>query len=341
MKALVKLSHKKDDLKLMEVPEPFPQAGQVKVKVKKIGICGTDLYGYQAVKPPVILGHEVSGIVVAKGKNVNTIKIGEWVTTETTVSICGKCRFCQSKDYNLCSERKGLGSSANGAFAEYFCIRKESVHKLPENVDFSAGALIEPLACAVHAVVEQADVSSGEIVLVLGPGPFGLLVTLVAKVLGAKVIVCGKDGDEKRLKFAERSGADATINLKDGKVEEKIMELTSNYGADVVFECSGNPLALHLGLRLIRKKGRYVQAGILREPVKMNLEQILFAKEITLLGSHTQKPSSWKRALNLLSEGKINLKALVTDELPLTCWKEGFKKAKERDSIKVLLSPFE
>jgi len=100
-------------------------------------------------------------------------------------------------------------------------------------------------------------------------------------------------------------------------------------GQYVVFECSGNPLALHLGLRLIRKKGKYVQAGILREPVKMNLEQILFAKEITLLGSHTQKPSSWKRALNLLSEGKINLKALVTDELPLTCWKEGFKKAKE------------
>ncbi|MCK4244752.1 MAG: alcohol dehydrogenase catalytic domain-containing protein, partial [Candidatus Omnitrophica bacterium] len=216
MIALVKLSHKKDDFELMEVPEPIPEADQIKVKVKKTGICGTDIYGYQAVKAPVILGHETSGVVVAKGKNVKGIQIGERVTTETTVSICGKCRFCQTKDYNLCSNRKGLGSAANGAFAEYFSIRKESIHKLPSNVDFAAGSLCEPLACAVHAVAEQAKVSSGEIVLIFGPGPFGLLVAQVVNSLGAKVIICGKEGDEKRLRLAKLLGAEVVVNLKKG-----------------------------------------------------------------------------------------------------------------------------
>ncbi len=339
MIALVKLSYKKNNLKLMEMPEPVPDSNQVKVKVKRTGICGTDIYGYQAVRPPVILGHETSGVVVAKGKNVRGIRIGEAVTTETTVSICGKCRFCQTKDYNLCPYRKGLGSAANGAFAEYFCIRKESIHKLPFNVDFAAGSLSEPLACAVHAVIEQAKVSPGEVVLILGPGPFGLLVTQVVKSQGAKVIICGKEGDEKRLRLAKLLGTDVIINLKEGGIEERVKELTSGYGVDVVFECSGTPSALRLGLKLIRKKGRYVQAGILRQPVKMDLEQILFVKEVVLLGSHTQKSSSWKKALNLMSESKINLKALVTDELPLSHWRGGFRKAKEKDSVKVLLYP--
>lgn len=339
MKALVKLSHKKDDLKLLEVTEPVPASDQVKIKVKRTGICGTDLYGYQAVKPPVILGHETSGVVVAKGKKVAGIRIGDSVTTETTTFICGSCKFCQSKDYNLCSKRKGLGSSSDGAFAEYFCIRAESIHKLPPNVDFASGAICEPLACAVHAVVEQARVLSGEVVLIFGPGPFGLLIGQVSKVLGARVIICGKEGDEKRLKLAEILGAEVVINLKKGGIKERIDELTSGYGVDVVFECSGTSSALYSGLKLIRKKGRYIQAGILRQSVRVNLEEVLFTKEIILLGSHTQKPSSWKKALNLLFQKKINLKALVTDELPLTHWKEGFLKAKKKDSIKVLLYP--
>lgn len=168
MKALVKYGKGENDIELREIPEPIPQANEVKVKVEATGICGTDLYGYSALKPPVVLGHETAGVVVEVGEEVKDIKAGDRVTTETTAYICGQCKFCQSKDYNLCIYRKGLGSAVNGAFAEYFVIRKESIHQIPPHIDFNSASLFEPLSCAAHAVMEQANLLPHEIVLVLG-----------------------------------------------------------------------------------------------------------------------------------------------------------------------------
>ncbi|GAI14836.1 unnamed protein product, partial [marine sediment metagenome] len=133
MKALVKYGKDENDIELREIPEPIPQVNEVKVKVEATGICGTDLYGYSAVKPPVVLGHETAGIVVEIGKEVEGIKIGDRVTTETTAYICGKCKYCQNKEYNLCTHRKGLGSAVDGAFARYFVIRKESIRHIPSH----------------------------------------------------------------------------------------------------------------------------------------------------------------------------------------------------------------
>lgn len=337
MKALVKLAENK--IELMDVPEPMPGPNQVKVMVKTAGICGSDIYGYGAVRPPVVLGHEVSGEIVKVGKGVKELKVGDRVTSETTDYICGRCRFCREGDYNLCPHRQGLGSKVNGAFAEYFVIRKESIHKLPQNVDFKSGALSEPLACAIHAVIEQAHVSKDEVVLILGPGPLGLLVTQVAKAQGAFVVICGIRGDESRLVLAKKLGADETVNLGSKNIGKFIRKLTDGYGVDVAFECSGAPRAVHLGLQLVRKKGRYVQAGILHQSVDLNLDQILFGKEIALIGSHTQKPSDWIKALKLMKEERVDLGSLVTDELPLSEWKEGFRRVREKSSIKVLLYP--
>lgn len=337
MKAVVKLAE--DSIRLMDIPEPMPGLNQVKVRVEAAGICGTDIYGYSALKPPVVLGHEVSGEIVEIGEGVKELKVGDRVTSETTAYICGKCKFCQSKDYNLCSYRQGLGSKVNGAFAEYFVIRQMSIHKLPSTIDFPSGALSEPLACATHAVVEQAKVLKDEIVLVLGPGPLGLLVAQVAKAEGAKVVVCGIVGDDYRLALAKKLGADETINLENKDVGEFIKKLTAGYGANAVFECSGAPRAVHLGLELVRKRGRYIQVGIIHQVIDFDFDHILFDKEITLVGSHTQKPSAWIKALKLMREGKVDLGSLVTDKLPLTKWEEGFRRAKERDSVKVLLYP--
>jgi len=206
MKALVKYGKGENDIELREIPEPVPQANEVKVKVEATGICGTDLYGYSALKPPVVLGHETAGVVVETGKEVRDIKAGDRITTETTAYICGQCKFCQSKDYNLCIHRKGLGSAVNGAFAEYFVIRKESIHQIPSHIDFNSASLFEPLSCATHAVIEQANVLPHEIVLVLGPGPLGLLTAQIAKSLGAKVIICGIEGDEKKIIYSRKNG---------------------------------------------------------------------------------------------------------------------------------------
>ena len=204
MKALVKYGEGENDIELREIPEPIPQANEVKVRVEATGICGTDLYGYSAVKPPVVLGHETAGIVAEVGKEVKDIKVGDRVTTETTAYICGQCKFCLSKNYNLCTHRKGLGSAVNGAFAEYFVIRKESIHQIPLHIDFNSASLFEPLSCAVHAVIERANLLPHETVLLLGPGPLGLLIAQIAKSLGARVIICGIEGDEKRLSTAKK-----------------------------------------------------------------------------------------------------------------------------------------
>jgi len=337
MKALMKLIN--GEMALVNVPEPSPGPGEVKVQVKATGICGTDLYGYSAVKPPVIIGHETAGEVVEIGEGVKKVRVGERITTETTAYICGKCRFCQNGDYNLCLERRGLGSKINGTFADYFVIREESIHPLPSHIDFFTGALTEPLACATHAVMEQGETLVNDVVLVLGPGPLGLLVSQVAKTKGAKVIICGISGDEKRLTLAKNLGIDFVVNLEEIDISKLLRKITKGYGVDIVFECSGSPAAVHLGLELVRKRGRYIQAGILHQRVELDFNDILFTREVCLIGSHTQKPSSWVKALGLMEEKKVNLKALVTHRLPLREWERGFKIAKEKSSIKIILYP--
>ena len=339
MKALVKYGEGENDIELREIPEPIPQANEVKVRVEATGICGTDLYGYSAVKPPVVLGHETAGIVAEVGKEVKDIKVGDRVTTETTAYICGQCKFCLSKNYNLCTHRKGLGSAVNGAFAEYFVIRKESIHQIPPHIDFNSASLFEPLSCAVHAVMEQANLLSHETVLVLGPGPLGLLTAQIAKSLGAKVIICGIEGDEKRLSIAKKLGINQVFNIKKKDIQGCLTNLTLGYGFDVVFECSGSVEAVEYGLNYIRKGGRYIQEGIVHQPVKLRFDQILFDKELSIIGSRTQKPSSWDKAINLVNEGKVNLEELVSDVLLLSNWKEGFRRAKKKNSIKIVLRP--
>ena len=339
MKALVKFGKGVNDIELREIPEPVPQANEVKVKVEATGICGTDLYGYSALKPPVVLGHETAGVVVEVGEEVKNVKVGDRVTTETTAYICGQCKFCQSKDYNLCVHRKGLGSAVNGAFAEYFVIREKSIHQIPLRIDFNSASLFEPLSCAVHAVVEQANLLPHEAVLVLGPGPLGLLTAQIAKSLGAKVIICGIEGDEKRLSIAKKFGIDQIFIIKKKDIKNHLSKLTVGYGVDVVFECSGSVEAVEYGLNLIRKGGRYIQQGIIQQPIQLRFDQILFDKELSIIGSRTQKPSSWDKAINLVNEGKVNLKELVSDVLPLSNWKEGFRRAKQKKSIKIVLQP--
>jgi len=339
MKALVKYGMGENDIELRDIPEPVPKPNEVKVKVEATGICGTDLYGYSAIKPPVVLGHETAGIVVEIGEEVKDIGIGDRVTTETTAYICGKCRYCQNKEYNLCEYRKGLGSSVNGAFAEYFVIRKESIHLIPSCLDFISASLFEPLSCATHSVMEQANLLKGEVVLVLGPGPFGLLIAQVAQVLGARVIIVGIEGDEKRLDLAKNLGIDLIFRIEKKDLEKGLPNIIIGNDIDVVFECSGSITAVKYGLKVVRKGGRFIQAGIVRVPIELDFNELLFNKELHLIGSRTQKPSSWDKALQLVDEGKVNLGKMVSDVLPLSDWKEGFKKAKEKNSIKVVLRP--
>ncbi|MBC7190709.1 zinc-binding dehydrogenase, partial [Candidatus Aerophobetes bacterium] len=253
MKAVVKFEKGHGNVEVREVEEPRVGEGEVKIEVKAAGICGTDIHIYHdrfKNNPPVILGHEFCGVVREVGKNVTEFKEGDRVTSETAGWVCGKCFYCRTGNYNLCPERKGIGYMLNGAFTRFCVVRKEIVHRLPDNVDFISGALCEPLSCAVHGIIEETGIETGDVVLVIGPGPIGLLSVQIAKTEGGKVIVTGLSVDEERLSLAKELGADFVVNVEKDNVEKLVRDLTDGYGADVVLECSGSSSGANLGLKL-------------------------------------------------------------------------------------------
>jgi L-iditol 2-dehydrogenase len=339
MQAVVRFGMGPDDIRVEEVRDPNPLPHEVKIEVKAAGVCGTDIQGHPSLKPPVILGHELAGVVVEVGRECVSRHVGERVTCETTKTRCGTCRYCLHGPASLCVNRRGMASSADGCFANYACLPEESVHVLPASVSFEAGALTEPLACATHAVIEQAGVGEGEVVVVLGPGPLGLLVARCAVVLGATVLVGGTHADASRLALAEEFEVDRVIDVAAEDLRAVVGELTDGYGADTVFECSGAEPAVHAGLACLRKRGRFVQAGILHREVSLDFDDVFFVRELTLVGSHTSNPVSWVLALNLLAAGKVSLQPLITASLPLSEWKRGFEMMRNRDAIKVVLKP--
>jgi L-iditol 2-dehydrogenase len=341
MKAVMKVEPGYDKMLLKTIPELEVQKNQVKIKVAYTGICGTDIHTftgqYKNSQTPVVLGHEFSGIVVEVGEDVTKIKVGDKVTSETTFVTCGECDYCLEKDYNLCAHRKGIGTQINGSFAEYVISREESVHVLPDAVDLKAAALTEPLACCVHAALEKTVVKKEDKVLIFGPGPIGLLQAQVVKAQGAFVILAGITKDQKRLELAKSLGIDVTVDIQKESLEEIVLTYTKGYGVDKLFECSGAVQALNQGLPLVKKKGTFVQVGIFSEKLNLLDQESIIQREITYIGTRSQKPSSWHIALKLLEEKKINTEKMITKIVPLDYWRQGFEAVLSGNEIKVLV----
>ena len=331
------------NIEIRDVSEPKVETGQVMIEVKAAGICGTDIHIYHDTfrsNPPVILGHEFSGIVKKVGAGVTEFKPGDRVTSETAAHVCGKCRFCRTGHYNLCPERLGLGYGVDGAFTKYCVVRKELVHFLPDSVDFRTGAMCEPLSCVVHGVIEQTGVHAGDMVVVLGPGSIGLIAAQVAMSEGGTVIVLGIDSDIDKFAIAEKLGCKRTINISKEDPLRIIKDLSDGYGADVVLECSGTAPAARLGFQLSSKRGRYCQMGLFGKPIEIDLEQIAY-KELKVSGFISQKWTAWQTALRLLKERKVNLEPLISQELPLEDWKFGFESKEKGSVLKTILYPTE
>ncbi len=343
MKALVKTELGFGNLEIQDKEIPQPGAGEVKIEVKYAGICGSDIHTYEGhykVGVPVTLGHEFSGEVVEVGEDVTEFKPGDRVTSETTFYICGECEYCQNGDYNLCNYRKGLGTQQDGGFAKYLVARKDSVHHLPDNVDYKSAAMTEPLACTHHAVAKT-EINEGDVVVVIGPGPIGLFTAQVAKSRGATVIITGLTNDRVRLNKAEEIGIDYAVDTQKQDLKELVNGLTDGYGADIVFECSGAAPAAKQGLDLLRKKGQYGQVGIFARPeIEFDLEKVI-QKEIRLVGSRSQKPADWEPSLELMNNGRVNAKAMVTHEFDITEWDKAYEAIKSGEAIKVLLTPID
>lgn len=341
MKAVMKTAVGYDNMELTNIVEPEVQPGQVKIKVAYTGICGTDIHTftgeYRNSKTPVVLGHEFSGVVVEIGENVTKVKVGDRVTSETTFTTCGECEYCVEKDYNLCPNRKGIGTQVNGSFAEYVVSREESVHVLSDEISLKAAALTEPLACCVHAALEKTTVQKEDKVLIFGPGPIGLLQCQVVKAQGAFVILAGITKDKNRLELAQSLGVDVVVDVQQENLEEVVFKHTDGYGVDKVFECSGAVPALNQGLPLVKKKGTFVQVGIFANKMNPLDQESIIQREINYVGTRSQKPSSWHTALQLLKDHKIDVDKMVTKVLPLNEWREGFEAVRAGDQIKVLI----
>jgi len=340
MKGVAKIARGKGNVDLIDAPEPEVIDGHVLIEVQAAGVCGTDLHIFHdefPTFPPVILGHELAGVVAETSRGVSTCQPGDRVTSETFFSVCGHCAFCRNGLPNLCADRRSIGSGVNGAFARYVLVPEHNLHPLPPSVDAVAGALTEPLTCCVHAL-EMTRVEPGETALISGPGTIGLLMSQVVKASGARTVVVGTAADGSRLDLARSLGADVVLSAEQDDVGAVLKSMTKGLGADVVFECSGAGRSAQNCLSWVRCHGRYAQVGLFGTPIEWDLEQVCY-KELQVSGSFATVPRSWRKALALLDSGQVQTLPLVSDVLPISEWKRAFEIFERREGLKIILTP--
>jgi L-iditol 2-dehydrogenase len=343
MKAIVKYREGNGFVELREVPLPIPGPNEVRIKVEFAGICASDLHilNYDIaikIKPPVVMGHEFSGVIDELGSEVKGLKIGDRVVAEASYEVCGTCQYCTSGFYNLCSHRKVLGYWYNGAFAPYTNVPSHRVHILPPEINFQQGALIEPTACVVHGLCELISINEGDFILISGPGAIGLTALQIAKASGAKVIVSGTADDTKRLEIAEKLKADYIIDVTSENIEKRVRDLTSGKGVDIAIECAGNDRAVRTGIEVLRKQGQFLQLGLLGHDMQIKFDALVY-KELRICGSISSRDVSWRKAIELILRREVTPEVLISDVFPLDRWDEAFQMHAERKGLKILFKP--
>lgn len=332
-------------IKVQARPTPELKAGMVMLRVRRAGICGSDLHYFEhgccgAFVPtrPFILGHEFAAEVAATGDGVDHLPVGARVTANPA-RACLVCEYCKSGRGNLCRQTIMLGSASttpptDGAFAEFVAVRADQCHVLPPSMDDATAAMLEPFAVALHAV-KRAGVVSGKRVLVTGGGPIGLLVAMTAKMFGSAPVALS-DILEARRETACKLGADVGLNPADPKLADVVRELTGD-GFDLVFEASGAKAALRQTFNLVRPGGTIVQIGTLGAediPLPANL---LMNGEINFVGS-MRYGNVFGDAIRLAEEGRIELRGLISGVLPLDQTEKALSLAAEKGSaLKVQL----
>jgi threonine dehydrogenase-like Zn-dependent dehydrogenase len=347
--------HGIQDYRLEEVPVPQIGPGEVLIRVLATGICASDVktfhgarvWGSEEIAPyievPVTPGHEFVGQVVALGEGAAEkygLAIGDMAVSEQIVP-CWQCRFCKRGQYWMCQRHDIYGfkkDRAEGAWAEYMRFPANAInHKVPSDLLPEHAALIEPLACAIHAV-ERGNIQLGDVVVIAGMGPIGLCMLQVAKQKGPGMLIA-LDAKPKRLAMAKELGADLAIDVTQGNAVQQVLDLTDGYGCDVYIEATGAGPAVAQGLQMIRRLGTFVEFSVHAGPVAVDWSIIGDVKELNIHGSHLG-PYCYPLAIEYLRKGIVNGEALVTHRLPLNKFAEGLELAHRGDeSIKVVLIP--
>jgi len=289
------------------------------------------------VRPPVTLGHEFSGVVAEVGSAVEDLVVGDRVTAETHAVTCGRCQYCRTGYPGMCRERLAFGHAVDGAFAEYMVTPAHIVHRVPDAVTMVAAAMTEPSCVAYNAVFTQSDVRPGDSVLIIGPGPIGLLALQMAKLGGASLaVVVGLAEDAARLEVADRNGADVIVRADQLNAERAVNDLTGGEGVDLVVDAAGNSAALQTAVSCVRPAGQITKIGWGPKPVGFSLDPLI-QKAATLRGSFSHTWPMWERCLRLMATGQLRPERLAR-QVPFDQWRDGISLAEDRQAVKVVLS---
>jgi (R,R)-butanediol dehydrogenase/meso-butanediol dehydrogenase/diacetyl reductase len=313
-----------------------PGPGQVQLRVSHCGLCGTDLHVFHGkmdfrVKFPQVMGHEMSGTVAAMGEGVTGFAPGDPVTVRP-LDYCGSCPACLAGHSHICQKLKFIGIDAPGALQGLWTVPAHTLHRLPASLSLEQGAMVEPLAVACHDV-RLGEVKAGEYVVVQGGGPIGVLIALVAKSKGARVVI--SEVNPYRLKLAAELGLD-TVNARETDMVEFVTQQTGGAGADVVFEVSGSAAGVELMTKLPRTRGRIVVVAIFSEPPKIDLFRF-FWRELRLCGARVYEAQDFEEAIALAASGKLPFARLITKVLPLEGLESGFREMESGGEVMKVL----
>jgi threonine 3-dehydrogenase len=332
-------------LELEELPDPVPAADEVLVQVEATSVCGTDLHIWRwdewsqgRIKPPLTLGHEFAGTVVDTGADVRHVGAGDYVSAESHVT-CGVCFQCRTGQAHMCERTQILGVDRQGAFAELVAVPESVIwrndrSKLPPEI----ATLQEPFGNAVFATSEQ-DLA-GRSVAVLGCGPIGLFTVAIARASGAAVVLAA-DRRPFRLELADRMGATATVNVDETPdAAEWFVEHNEGFHFDVVFEMSGAPSAIAGAFRIARNGGRVILFGIPSRPVEIDVAEALIFKNLNVLALNGRRIfATWYKTRWMLESGVVDLRPLITHELPLADFESAFEQLDSGEACKIVLFP--
>ena len=343
MKALILKEYNKFEYSDIAIPKI--KENEVLIKVKACGICGSDIYGMDGSTgrriPPIIMGHEASGIISEIGKNVKKWKIGNKVTFDSTI-YCGNCYYCLQGHFNLCENRRVIGVSCNeysqnGAFAEFIAVPENILYKLPDNITFEEASMIEALSVAYHAV-KRISFDNNNIPVVIGAGMIGILIIQILKFFGYKNIIAIDINDEK-LEYAEKFGANFIFNFQKDKIKEKIFKITHNRGADLVFEAVGISSTINIAIDILKKGAALICIGNLCSKIEIPLQTIV-KKELTIYGSCCSN-GEYPTCIDMIIQKKVDVKSFISAVIPLSEGVKWFKKLYNHKSglFKVILKP--
>lgn len=310
-------------IEILDIPEPeIKELDDVKVKIKRVGICGSDMHIYHGTNPlatyPRIVGHEVAGEIIEIGSDVTKVAVGDHVVIEP-IRYCGECYACKSGRPNVCKEVSVFGVHEDGGMKEVAILSERQVHKVNSEIDWDEAVMAEPYTIGAQATW-RGNVQAGQTVFIQGAGPIGITVLKMAKLRGATVII--SDFTNERLAFAKENGADYTINPSEEDIEAKIYEITNDEGANIVIDAVGLPQTFELSVEVASVAGNIVLLGFNATPSSIAQMQIT-KKELTITGSRLQT-NQFAKVVELINEKKLTHNGLVTHKFPLSQIKEAF-----------------